>query len=718
MTCPGQSPRLSLVVPTHGRIDLLEKTLASIQAQTTSDFELIISDDTKAPPQQSRIAALVDSYTRSTGRLARYIFSDPGLGQAANTNQGLRHARGELVRILHSDDVLNPNGIGWEIAQFDHNPAMQLLFSDCIPFQSDDDLQFDRQPELRLVNAAEHFRACLSHQTALPSGVVMTREVLQRVGGMREDWRFLCDWEFFARLLLDLAQSNQYVGNATAGTYGWRVHPDSTTGRYWKDHFLEHQQLMEQWSQQLPRDGDLFVDEIDFGYFLQFGHCYRYERLWQDVSQLSPAEFRAAIPWLWNVSQQKPYRKIARKFARRHFKSRIKSLLRRRRVQRFAVPSSPQAPSLKDRRPPCDLVITPMYEDPGVKAATTIIAPYDNSLNLWSQRRQLATAKNLRVRHINYNRFYQRTLVEVLKHVQPDTEVTFSFHDNELLTWFGLKALLRHHFPDCFSLVSQNRSPAEGTQQGFSHWDLTYRCVQSVPAYYRDPLSGFTFGVLTMGNRNDQVQAMIDSIARHCHKDHEILLIVPQTIPQFVGQKNLRQIEFTVEDPYGWITRKKNILCQQARYSDIVICHDRFEFTQNFFDRFEDWGHSYGLAAARIVLPGGKRALDWGAVRGKNLSWCRGGLLNYRDYSAGSYVPGGITMIRKRFWETCRWDESLFWNEHEDVELCRRAQRNGQIIYQFPGQVTTATDRWVDENPVLPFNDRVDLGFIPEHEAA
>ena len=118
---------------------------------------------------------------------------------------------------------------------------------------------------------------------------------------------------------------------------------------------------------------------------------------------------------------------------------------------------------------------------------------------------------------------------------------------------------------------------------------------------------------------------------------------------------------------------------------------------------FRRWGHGYGIAAPKIALEDGLRALDWAVVRGDNHTWCEGGLLRYRDYSDFSYAPGGLTLVRKAFWEEFPWAEDLFWNEHEDVELSRRTQRAGEFVRLFPGLAVTHHDRWIDENPLLPF---------------
>ena len=211
-------------------------------------------------------------------------------------------------------------------------------------------------------------------------------------------------------------------------------------------------------------------------------------------------------------------------------------------------------------------------------------------------------------------------------------------------------------------------------RKGFSQWTLRYQCIESDVDWHVKPMNGLTIGVLTLGDRMEELHQLIKTAREHSNVPYEIVLIGPKSIPAFEADDDVRQIQFSERDEMGWITRKKNLICESALYSDIVVCHDRFEFTPSFFEAFLSWGCNYGIAAVRLKLPDGKRALDWGVVQGENQSWCQGGLLDYRNYSRFSYVPGGVTLIRKAFWEKFPWCEDLYWNEHEDVELCRRIQ--------------------------------------------
>src|SRR5688572_19976940 len=45
VACMGDVPRVSVVVPTYNRLELLRETVASVQAQTYLDWEMIVVDD-------------------------------------------------------------------------------------------------------------------------------------------------------------------------------------------------------------------------------------------------------------------------------------------------------------------------------------------------------------------------------------------------------------------------------------------------------------------------------------------------------------------------------------------------------------------------------------------------------------------------------------------------------------------------------------------------
>lgn len=91
-------PLFSVVIPTHGRAELLNEAIQSVLRQTVSDFECVVVDDgsPQAPsvPDDPRI---------------RVVRREATGGPAAARNTGLGAARGRYVTFLDDDDLWLPH---------------------------------------------------------------------------------------------------------------------------------------------------------------------------------------------------------------------------------------------------------------------------------------------------------------------------------------------------------------------------------------------------------------------------------------------------------------------------------------------------------------------------------------------------------------------------------------------------------------------------------
>lgn len=729
--------QLSVVVPTHGRVDLLRQTLDSLARQTCDSFETIVTDDSSEPAERTRVRHEVDDYQRRTGRPALYLFTEPNLGQARNTNQGLARVNGRFARILHSDDLLAPRTLATEIALLeDKRLGLRLLFHDVEAFTRQ--AGFSSRPALTLIQPEHLFRTRLHSETPLPSATVFHTELLRHAGPMREDLDFLCDWEFFSRLLRHEQQANRYIGELSRGFVAWRVHADSTTGRLWHRHFLEHEQFIEDLRAAPETAADLLGDRTVQAEFFAAAVRYRYHRLAHDIVHMRAPQLLRALPRILRCA-----------FSPRSLRSRLTP----RRWQRCTGPMrlGSTAPhqvhsrgpgSLADHlartilrwgdswavhhrtiddatgaeKPTGDPELDTSFACLEIRSRTVpstpecnalgIIADFNNRTNFWTLRAAFAAATKVVLHDPNTNAFYKHTLHECLKHVPVDAEIEVQLTDNAQLASFGAKALLDQLYPAEFIWSGQ-------TRLGATRHTLGFRRVAAHALHHRIAHTGWTFGMLTTGKRLAHVERFITSIEEQCREPYEIILVSPVALGDLETRKGVRVLRFTEHDDRGWITRKKNLVCAAAAYSDILICHDRFWLAPDFCRRFTDWGFAYGLAAPKVRLPDGRRGLDWGVVNSANHTWSSGGLLDYRATSEFVYNPGGATVVRKEFWRKFPWNENLFWNEHEDVELCRRIQRAGEIVALADSTLIAAEDRWIDANPLLPYCEHHEVLFGP-----
>ncbi len=96
------SPRVSIILPTYNRVDMLEKSIESVFEQSFGDWELIIIDDASTDETQSRMTALAQRENRvNYMRIPRIT----GKGISEYLNIGLRNAKGEYIARIDDDDV-------------------------------------------------------------------------------------------------------------------------------------------------------------------------------------------------------------------------------------------------------------------------------------------------------------------------------------------------------------------------------------------------------------------------------------------------------------------------------------------------------------------------------------------------------------------------------------------------------------------------------------
>ena len=97
-------PRFSIIVPAYNRANTISRTLDSLYAQTSKDFEVIVVDDGSTDNTRE----IVSVYVQQKG--LNYIYQ-PNSGVSAARNCGAMHAAGEYLLFLDSDDTVTSTWI-------------------------------------------------------------------------------------------------------------------------------------------------------------------------------------------------------------------------------------------------------------------------------------------------------------------------------------------------------------------------------------------------------------------------------------------------------------------------------------------------------------------------------------------------------------------------------------------------------------------------------
>lgn len=195
MSNPSEIPLVSLVIPTHGRRELLEQTLQSIFSQTLVNWEAIVVDDRSPDDTADCLARLAAQDVR-----IRPLARQGELGGAnVARNQGLAAARGKYVIFLDSDDLLEPDCLLLRTQYLELHPELDFTVHAMRCFNQqpgDTDLTWNT-----LTEEDDFDRFLQMDGPWQTTGATWRRSSLDRVGGWDPQLLSLQDLDFNIRAL-------------------------------------------------------------------------------------------------------------------------------------------------------------------------------------------------------------------------------------------------------------------------------------------------------------------------------------------------------------------------------------------------------------------------------------------------------------------------------------------------------------------------------------
>ncbi|MEJ2344685.1 MAG: glycosyltransferase, partial [Gammaproteobacteria bacterium] len=210
----ANGPRVSVLMSTYNRRDLLSAAVESIRTQTYGNWELIVVND-GGEDVADLVAAAGDDRIRLINLPARR-------GKAAAVNVGFAASSGEYIAYLDDDDVWYTDHLQRLMLALTAVPGVRMAYSDAYNVSqqriNDGYVETDRQ----LIYHHQVTVGDLIAQNRIQGiTVVHDRALFEEVGGMDPALRVLIDWDMWRRL--------------AAQTYPYHV------SRITADHFLREE---------------------------------------------------------------------------------------------------------------------------------------------------------------------------------------------------------------------------------------------------------------------------------------------------------------------------------------------------------------------------------------------------------------------------------------------------------------------------------------------
>lgn len=189
----------------------------------------------------------------------------------------------------------------------------------------------------------------------------------------------------------------------------------------------------------------------------------------------------------------------------------------------------------------------------------------------------------------------------------------------------------------------------------------------------------FTFGIITYGGAEHNLNQIISSIHRQSIPNYEII-IIGDAYPE--SSLNLTIRPFNEFERPAWITRKKNLVVQHAKYENVVLMHDYVCLEDGWYGGWKRFGNDFQVASNIQLNPDKTRGTD------HQLSiWCVNHLVPYiettrkvllpydvTDLSRFMYISGIYWVAKKSVMMEFKLDEKLSWGQGEDLEWSKRVR--------------------------------------------
>ena len=180
------TPSISIVTPSFNQGHFLEKTILSIKNQHYPALEYIIQD---GGSNDNSIEVMQKYQT-----VIKHWESVVDQGQSNAINLGFKHATGDIMAYLNSDDILLPGTLHYIAQYFNKHPDVDVIYGHRILIDKND-LEIGRWIMPR------HHAKTLSWADYIPQETLFWRKWLwEKSGGqIDENFRFAMDWDLLLR---------------------------------------------------------------------------------------------------------------------------------------------------------------------------------------------------------------------------------------------------------------------------------------------------------------------------------------------------------------------------------------------------------------------------------------------------------------------------------------------------------------------------------------
>ena len=191
---------VTIICLCYNHAKYITEALASVFAQTYSDWELLIADDASTDDSRQVILDFLEQQKKE-GHTQKVIFqaNQENQGNCKTFNQMFAQARGAYILDLAGDDVLLPTRLVEQVAFFQTLPTKYgVIFSNAVHIDEAGKVLHTHHTPEEVVPQGDIYAALLQRYFICTPTMLMHRQVLEELGGYDADLSYE-DFDFWVR---------------------------------------------------------------------------------------------------------------------------------------------------------------------------------------------------------------------------------------------------------------------------------------------------------------------------------------------------------------------------------------------------------------------------------------------------------------------------------------------------------------------------------------
>ena len=195
--------KISIITSCFNREKTIRDSIESILKQDYTDIEYIIIDGASS----DRTTQIIEEYKNDIS----LFISEPDHGMYEGINKGIKRATGDIIGLLHSDDVLYSPHVLSHIAEQFVNTNSDLVYGNGLFVDSDNLNKIVR----RWISGPYHQNKVKWGWLPLHPTVYIKRDIFNLLGYYDESYKIAADSDFLVRYLyknrLQVSYINEYI---------------------------------------------------------------------------------------------------------------------------------------------------------------------------------------------------------------------------------------------------------------------------------------------------------------------------------------------------------------------------------------------------------------------------------------------------------------------------------------------------------------------------